>query len=520
LSRGGKSGNFAGMSAVDPGREALRAKLGRLLRALSEGLVERQEPARWLLLAALSGEHALLVGPPGSGKRSLARRLRGGVEGGGSFERVVTRSSEVEEVFGPLVPAGSGGEERRGEGYLPTAVVGFLGEAFRASSALLNPLLVLLDDRVVVEGAGRVASPLLTLVGACSRVPEGDEPGALLDRFLFRCLLPPVSEGSFDRLLDPSPPPEEIPAEARISLEEIEQIQGEALGVFLPDGVRSLLLGIRRGLGEQGIRVSERRWKKIGRMLRVAAYCDGRDAVGLADGWLVLPCLWEQPGQIAEVEGVFLSALDAALVEEPRRILAATERAEEQIKGDLAPQEQALDGAGRPLFHDEQGGITTEEFRLEQVTSPGGEPLYKAPMAPGGKAPWSGLTAGDLWENWFQHRAGGREQLDAWIREPSNRVTVKAPRHKVKKGPAEPELLVARREQVTSLLGEVRAARRSLADLEGEAQAPLWLSEEQRRQTTTRSREVVAALVAIEERLARAEEAIRLFLARTRPTLS
>jgi MoxR-like ATPase len=508
------------MSAVDPGRDALRSRLARLLRAVDGGLVERQEPARWLLLAALSGEHALLVGPPGSGKRSLARRLRGVVAGGGSFERVVTRSSAVEEVFGPSVPASSGGEERRREGYLPAASVGFLGGVFHASSAILNPLLVLLDDRVFVDGAREVASPLLSLVGACARIPEEDEAGALLDRFLFRCLLPPVTEGGFGELLEPAPPPEEIPAEARISPEEIEQIQGEALGVFLPDGVRSLLLRIRRGLSERGIRVSERRWKKIGRMLRVAAYCDGRDAVGQEDGWLVLPCLWEQPGQIAEVEGVFLAALDATLVEEPRRILAATERAEAQIKGDLAPQEQALDPAGRPLFHDEQGGITTEEFRLEQVSSPEGEPLYKAPMAPGGKANWSGLSATDLWENWFQHRPGGRDQLDAWIRDPSNRVTVKAPRHRVKKGPAEPELLIARREQVTSLLGEVRSARRSLADLEDEAPAPLWLSEAQRRQTTRRSREVVAALVAIEERLARAEEAIRLFLARTRPTLS
>ena len=43
-------------------------KIQRIQSQLTQGLVEREQMIKLTLLAALAGEHILLIGPPGTGK--------------------------------------------------------------------------------------------------------------------------------------------------------------------------------------------------------------------------------------------------------------------------------------------------------------------------------------------------------------------------------------------------------------------------------------------------------------------
>ncbi|CAJ1367553.1 unnamed protein product, partial [Effrenium voratum] len=161
-------------AAAEP--SGLAEKLPWAFRQLSEGLVERSVETKLLLLAALSGEHLFLLGPPGTAKSLLARRLAT-VCRGAFFERLLTRFSVPEEIFGPLSLRALENDElrRKVEGFLPTADVAFLDEVFKANSSILNALLTLLNERRFDNGGERVDVPLWTAVAASNELPESDE---------------------------------------------------------------------------------------------------------------------------------------------------------------------------------------------------------------------------------------------------------------------------------------------------------------------------------------------------------
>ena len=182
-----------------PAPERLRA----LIDTLGDGLLERDTETRLALLAALAGEHVLLLGPPGTAKSELARRLHRAFDGAPYFERLLTRFSTPEELFGPLSLKAleEDRHERLTAGFLPEAGIAFLDEVFKANSAILNALLTLLNEREFDNGSGRVRVPLLSVVGASNEVPADEALRAFFDRFLVRLPVAPVSEERFEALL-------------------------------------------------------------------------------------------------------------------------------------------------------------------------------------------------------------------------------------------------------------------------------------------------------------------------------
>eukprot|EP01026_Neomeris_dumetosa_P047706 TRINITY_DN4104_c0_g2_i2.p2 TRINITY_DN4104_c0_g2~~TRINITY_DN4104_c0_g2_i2.p2 ORF type:complete len:318 (-),score=43.90 TRINITY_DN4104_c0_g2_i2:51-1004(-) len=180
----------------------LRDRIKRAIGVMTYGLVERDQEVRLLLLAALSGEHALFIGPPGTAKSELGRRLSKLCDGT-YFERLLTRFSVPEELFGPLSMRALEEDKyiRQTKGYLPQANVAFVDEIFKANSAILNTLLTLLNERLFDNGQTREKVPLVCLVGASNELPESEELDALYDRFLIRRKVQQVSAGGLQNLL-------------------------------------------------------------------------------------------------------------------------------------------------------------------------------------------------------------------------------------------------------------------------------------------------------------------------------
>lgn len=71
-------------------------------------------------------------------------------------------------------------------GMLPEAEVAYLDDIFKSSSAILNTLLSIMNERLFSNGAKPTTVPLVALFGSSNELPEGRELEALFDRFALR----------------------------------------------------------------------------------------------------------------------------------------------------------------------------------------------------------------------------------------------------------------------------------------------------------------------------------------------
>jgi MoxR-like ATPase len=78
------------------------ARVDALRQDLNRILLERETAVEAALLALLTQEHLLLLGPPGTAKSLLVRSICERIQGATCFERLLTRFSTPEELFGPL----------------------------------------------------------------------------------------------------------------------------------------------------------------------------------------------------------------------------------------------------------------------------------------------------------------------------------------------------------------------------------------------------------------------------------
>jgi len=306
---------------------SLRGKVEKSIAELQKGLLERDMEVRLMLLAALCGEHLLLLGPPGTAKSELSRRLST-LTGGEYFERLLTRFSVPEELFGPLSIKGLERDEynRKTDGYLPTAEVAFIDEIFKANSAILNALLTLLNERLFDNGNERLSVPLLCLVGASNELPESEELDALYDRFLIRKSVDQVSKGQLgdlarlaaknaNRMMGQEDAAEDTSRD--LCLEDFKTTATLAIeAVDISDEIIDLMTELRNYLQdkcEPPIYVSDRRFMKAVNMMQVAAFADNRSQVSEADTLLLEFVMGNKPDDSQKVRSKVLDILASDL---------------------------------------------------------------------------------------------------------------------------------------------------------------------------------------------------------------
>lgn len=342
-----------GPAAPLPSRE----RLVQWLHTLGEGLLDRELQVRLALLAVLAGEHVLLIGPPGTAKSALARRLHQAFQAAPYFERLLTRFSTPEELFGPLSLKALEDDryERLTAGYLPEAGIAFLDEIFKANSAILNALLTLLNERCFDNGVQRLPVPLLAVVGASNELPGDESLQAFHDRFLLRVPVQPLGDAHFAALLAlrDEPPAGQAPAPQALSPEERQALRTAAAGVALGAGFVQACAALRHGLAGRGWAASDRRWRQFAHLARVQAASEGRAALDTLDLWLAPYVFSPQPDAVPALQAWFVEQAAAAPPAQAPWLERAVQAFEKQLEIEQRAQAEepggamAGDGAGK-----------------------------------------------------------------------------------------------------------------------------------------------------------------------------
>lgn len=261
--------------------DALFTKLQTFRSQLNAATLEREHVIDGLLACLLSKQNAFLLGVPGTGKSDLVRSICKGITSANYFGYLLTPTTDPSEVFGPVAVTKLLNDEytRDTEGYLPSAHIAFLDELFRGSSAILNSLLTLLNERTFNNGKTVIETPIESIIAATNSWPEEESLQAFADRFLFRptvnLLRKPVSKRKLDEWalgLSERPQVSEC-----LSLDELKQLQEYVAKVNVSEEFLTKYSSVWDLLANRNITVSDRRRVQILKFLKAWAVVQGDD---------------------------------------------------------------------------------------------------------------------------------------------------------------------------------------------------------------------------------------------------
>jgi len=162
----------------------------------------------------------------------------------------------------------------------------------------------------------------------------------------------------------------------RLRVEDLEEVQSLAQKVQINGDVLSLIELFRIYLNEHDITVSDRRWRKIIKLLQVSAFTNDQTEVSIYDAWLLPHCLWEKPEQLPGLIEHYKKNISVSGDFQPTQLTSILTRWEGVLSDDKKPIEPVLSEEGKVLYTNAKGNQVTSSHRKEQQFDNDGNKLY------------------------------------------------------------------------------------------------------------------------------------------------
>lgn len=335
----------------DPQYTSLINNLLQVTQQLKQKFVGKDDIIDLMGICLAGRENLFLLGPPGTAKSAMVKELSRLLHGR-TFEYLLTRFTEPNELFGPfdIRKLRDGELVTNTEGMLPEAHLIFLDELLNANSAILNSLLMVLNEKVFRRGRENRALPVVMIVGASNHLPEDESLQALFDRFLIRVRCDYVDPALLTQVLDAGWNLEKKTEETAtgITAEEVVRIQSLIGQVDLQD-IRPAYLNLIEMLRNAGVLVSDRRAVKLQRLIAASALLCKRDKAIVSDMW-VLRYIWDTEEQREVITSIVnnVIAADTAADAHPRALESGSVNADDLYR-EVQAMTEKWDEAQLPL---------------------------------------------------------------------------------------------------------------------------------------------------------------------------
>ncbi len=267
---------------------AVKERIKSLMKALQQGIVERDVFLQIIFLSILTNQPIYIFGRPGSGKSLLVKRAKQAFAAKRTLrfgKRFRTLPDKLEAFDLVYFMSFDGSDE----------------ETRNAANIVFQEF----EDRPIILSGSRRPESNLSEAGVIDSINISlSLPETLKPESLKQLLSASFDEEGYD-----------IPEELKVTPEEKKLWLSEINKVTISSTVLDLIGRFSAACDDARIYVSVRRWKKFLRMLKMIAFCNDRSQVELTDTFLLGMPIWSRARNNAELNARFLTVVEEIMLQ-------------------------------------------------------------------------------------------------------------------------------------------------------------------------------------------------------------